>query len=174
MIDLQYPIGKYEVQPFSEALTKEWLLSVQSLPLVLETAILNLDEQQLNTPYREGGWTVKQVVHHLADSHMNAYLRFKFGFTEDNFIIKPYNEALWAELNDVHELPINVSTTLLHALHKRFYSFLQAFTLNDFERIVFHPEHNKNFTLWQLLGMYAWHGKHHVAHITSLRERMKW
>ncbi len=173
-MDLQYPIGKYAMQPFSEELKREWLLDIQALPLLVENAILNLDEQQINTSYREGGWTIEQVVHHLADSHMNAYIRFKLGFTEHNPTIKTYEEAKWAELEDVKELPINVSITLLHALHKRWHTFLQAFSVIDFEKTIFHPEHQKQFTLWQLLGMYAWHGRHHVAHITSLRERMKW
>lgn len=174
MIDLKYPIGKYEVQPFSDALMQEWLLDIQSLPLVLENAVLNLDEKQLDTPYREGGWTVKQVVHHLADSHMNAYTRFKLGFTENTPVIKAYDEVMWAELDDVKKLPINISITILHALHIRLHTFLQSFTREDFEKKIFHPGHNEEFTLWQLLGMYAWHGRHHVAHITSLRERMKW
>ncbi len=172
--DLKYPIGKYERQPFSEALKKEWLSDIQSLPLLLENAVVNLDEQQLATPYREGGWTVQQVVHHLADSHMNAYIRFKLGFTENDPVIKPYEEALWAELTDVTAVPINISITLLHALHTRWYTFLQSLSDSDFEKTIFHPEHRRQMTLWYLLGMYAWHGKHHVAHITSLRERMKW
>ncbi|MBK7883214.1 MAG: putative metal-dependent hydrolase [Chitinophagaceae bacterium] len=174
MSDLKYPVGEYVMQPFSNVLKKEWLLDIQSLPLFLENAILNLDEQQLNVPYREGGWTVKQVIHHWADSHMNDYVRFKLGFTEDNPVIEAYDEVKWAELDDVKELPINISITLLHALHIRWYAFLQAFTNSDFDKTIFHPGHNKEFTLWQLLGMYAWHGRHHVAHITTLRKRMKW
>ena len=172
--DLKYPIGKYIVQPFSEKLLGEWLIDIKNLPQHLENAILNLDEQQLNTVYREGGWTVKQVVHHVADSHMNAYIRFKLRLTEDSLIIKPYDEAAWAEMADTKNLPINISLTLLHSLHIRWVEILKNMSSEDLAKTVFHPEHKKEFTLWELLGMYAWHSKHHVAHITSLRERMGW
>lgn len=172
--DLKYPIGKYIVQPFSEKLLAEWLTDVKNLPQHMENAILNLDEAQLNTPYRDGGWTVKQVVHHVADSHMNAYIRFKLGLTEDNPMIKPYDEVAWAEMSDTKNLPINVSLTILHAVHTRWNEVLKNMSRGDLDRTVFHPEHKKQFTLWELLGLYAWHSKHHVAHITSLRERMKW
>ena len=172
--DLKYPIGKYEVQPFSPEHLREWLQDIKDLPHHLENAVLNLDEDQLNTPYREGGWTIKQVVHHVADSHMNAYIRFKLGLTEENPVIKPYDEAKWATMNDVRELPGNISLTLLHALHLRWYSVLQTLTKEEFGRTVYHPEHKAEFLLWDLLGMYAWHSKHHVAHINNLRERMKW
>ena len=172
--DLRYPIGKYIAQPFSEKLLGEWLIDIKNLPQHLENAVLNLDEAQLNTPYRDGGWTLKQVVHHVADSHMNAYTRFKLGLTEDNPTIRPYDEVAWAKMNDSENLPINISLTLLHALHVRWYEILRQLTEADLNRTVFHPEHKKEMTLWFLLGMYAWHGKHHVAHITSLRERMKW
>ncbi len=174
MEDPRYPIGKYITQPFSEKLWKEWLTDIKFLPQHLENSVLNLDEAQLNTPYREGGWTVKQVVHHVADSHMNAYIRFKLRLTEDNLVIKPYNEALWAEMVDTKNLPINISLTLLHALHSRWYEILKNMSKEDLDKTAFHPEHKKEFTLWELLGLYAWHSKHHVAHITSLRERMKW
>ena len=172
--DLKYPIGKYIVQPFSEKLLAEWLTDIKNLPQHLENAILNLDETQLNTPYREGGWIVKQLIHHVADSHMNAYIRFKLGLTEVNPTIKPYDEAAWAEMADTKNLPINISLTILHAMHARWYEVLKNMNREDLDKTVFHPEHKKEFTLWELLGMYAWHGKHHVAHITSLRERMKW
>ena len=172
--DLKYPIGKYIVQPFSEKLLAEWLTDIKNLPQHLENAILNLDETQLNTPYREGGWIVKQLIHHVADSHMNAYIRFKLGLTEVNPTIKPYDEAAWAEMADTKNLPINISLTILHAMHARWYEVLKNMNREDLDKTVFHPEHKKEFTLWELLGMYAWHSKHHVAHITSLRERMKW
>ncbi len=172
--DLRYPIGQYITQPFSEKLLGEWLTDIKNLPQHLENAILNLDEAQLNTTYREGGWTLKQVVHHVADSHMNAYMRFKLGLTEDNPAIKPYDEAAWAEMDDTKNLPINISLTLLHALHSRWHEVLKNMSAADFDKTVFHPEHNKEMTLWYLLGMYSWHSRHHVAHITSLRERMKW
>jgi hypothetical protein len=172
--DPRYPIGKYEAQPFSEKLWKEWLMDVSNLPQHMENAILNLDQAQLDTPYRDGGWTVKQVVHHVADSHMNAYIRFKLGLTEDNPTIKPYDEAAWAEMADTKNLPINISLTILHAVHRRWDEILKNMSREDLDRTVFHPEHKKQFTLWQFLGLYSWHSRHHVAHITSLREKMKW
>ncbi|MBX2934034.1 MAG: putative metal-dependent hydrolase [Ferruginibacter sp.] len=172
--DVRYPIGKYIAQPFSDTLFGEWLIDIKNLPQHLENAVLNLDEQQLDTTYRQGGWTVKQLVHHVADSHMNAYIRFKLGLTEDNPTIKPYDENAWAMMNDTKNLPINISLTLLHSLHIRWYQILNGMTAADLNRTVFHPEHKKQFTLWELLGLYAWHGKHHSAHITALREKMNW
>ncbi len=172
--DLRYPIGKYINQPFSEKLLGEWLIDIKNLPQHLENAILNLDESQLNTRYRDGGWTVKQVVHHVADSHMNAYIRFKLRLTEDNLIIKPYDEAAWAEMADTKNLPVNISLTLLHALHSRWIEVLKNMSREDLDKTAYHPESKIEYTLWGLLGLYAWHSKHHVAHITSLRERMKW
>jgi len=172
--DLRYPIGQYEQKPFSADQKEEWLADIKFLPQAIEYAITNLDEAQLQTPYREGGWTVHQLVHHVADSHMNAYCRFKLGYTEESATIRPYDENLWVQTSDVQNLPINVSITLLHALHQRWYEFLKNLTSEDFNRTVYHPEHKKEFTLWHLLGMYAWHSRHHTAHITSLRERMNW
>jgi hypothetical protein len=172
--DLSYPIGRYETRPFSTPQKEEWLNDIKFLPQLLENAIVNLDEAQLLTPYREGGWTVQQTVHHVADSHMNAYCRFKLGLTEDRPAIRPYDQAAWAKLSDSAKIPINISLTLLYALHTRWYSLLSDIGPGEWERTVYHPEHQKEMTLWYLLGMYAWHGKHHVAHITSLRERNKW
>lgn len=172
--DPRYPIGKYEVQPFSSEQKAIWLNDIKYLPELLEHSILNLDAAQLDTPYREGGWTVKQLVHHVADSHMNAYIRFKLGLTEDNPTIKTYDEKLWAEMDDVKKLPINISLTLLHALHARWYEAIKNLTEEAWQRTLYHPEHKKTFTLWHFLGLYAWHGKHHVAHITTLREKNGW
>ena len=172
--DLRYPIGKYEPQPFSEKLKQDWLNDIKFLPQLLENAIVNLDEAQLLTPYRDGGWTPQQVVHHVADSHMNGYIRHKLALTEDNPTIKPYEEKLWADLSDVETIPVNISITLLYALHTRWYTAISDLTIHDWQRKAFHPEANKEMTVWYLLGNYAWHGKHHVAHITSLRERNDW
>jgi uncharacterized damage-inducible protein DinB len=174
MQDLRYPIGKYEEQSFSLDQKNKWLADIKFLPQELENAVLNLDEAQLNTPYREGGWNVKQVVHHVADSHMNAFIRFKLGLTEDNPTIKPYDENLWAQHADVEKLPVNVSLTILHPLHLRLHILLQHVTDEQWQRTIVHPEHNRQMTLWYLLGNYAWHGRHHTAHITSLRERNNW
>jgi len=172
--DLRYPIGKYAAQPFSHEQKEKWLLDLTFLPEELELSVQNLDAHQLQTPYREGGWTVQQLVHHVADSHMNAYIRFKLGLTENNPPIKPYEEKEWAKLADVEALPINVSLTLLHALHKRWVAAIKDISEEQWQRTLFHPEHKKEMSLWYLLGMYAWHGKHHVKHITALRERMGW
>src|ERR1700755_2092769 len=126
--DLRYPIGKYVPQPFSTKQKDEWLTDIKFLPQALENAILNLDEAQLFTPYREGGWTVQQVVHHVADSHMNGYIRHKLALTEDNPTIKPYEEKLWADLSDVETIPVNISITLLYALHTRWYTAISDLT----------------------------------------------
>jgi uncharacterized damage-inducible protein DinB len=172
--DARYPIGSYVPQAFGNALKEEWLADIQLLPQRLEAALHDLDEAQLHTPYREGGWTVHQLVHHVADSHLNAYCRFKLGYTEEGATIRPYEEKLWAETADVQQLPVNVSITLLFALHQRWYAFLKKFVEEDWQRTIFHPEHKKSFTLWHLLGMYAWHSRHHVAHITTLRAQRQW
>lgn len=173
-IDPRYPIGKYEPKAFSEKQRDEWLADIKFLPEEVERAILNLDEAQLQTPYRDGGWTVQQLVHHLADSHMNAFIRFRLGLTEENPTIKPYDENAWAVLADVNTVPINVSLTLLHALHQRMYATIKDLTPEQWERTIVHPEHNRQMSLWILLGLYAWHGRHHTAHITSLREQKGW
>ncbi|MEO6674864.1 MAG: YfiT family bacillithiol transferase [Ginsengibacter sp.] len=178
-IDMRYPIGKTNDQPFagieySEEVKNTLLRNIENCPGLLENAVLNLDEHQLNTPYRDGGWTVTQVVHHVADSHMNAYIRFKLALTEDNPVIKPYDEAAWAMLSDTQNLPINISLTLLYALHLRWVEILKSINEIDWQKTVFHPQQKKTLTLWTLLNIYSWHGKHHTAHITKLRERMGW
>ncbi len=173
-VDPRYPIGKFEPVPYSDKTRDALLTDILFLPRQLEYAILNLDEFQLGTPYRDGGWTIRQVVHHVADSHINAYVRFRLGLTEDKPTIKPYMEEKWAVLPDVERVPVNVSLTLLHALHTRWYELLKHFHAGDWERTIVHPEHGKEFTLWEMLGSYAWHGRHHTAHITSLRERLGW
>src|SRR5437763_12137796 len=138
MIDPHYPIGKYEPQEYSEKQKQQWLSDIKFLPDSIEQAIINLDEEQLHTPYREGGWTVHQLVHHVADSHMNAYIRFKLGYTEENPSIKPYDQEAWATAADVRHLPVNVSITLIHSLHRRWYEFLTSFSEQDWQRTVFH------------------------------------
>ena len=173
--DPRYPVGQYEPKPFSIETKVEWLADIKLLPQALEYALLNLNEDQLHTPYREGGWTIHQLVHHVADSHINAYCRFKLGLTEDNPTIKPYEEKLWVTLHDVEKLPVNVSITLLHALHLRWYETLKYVTDDEWNnRTVFHPEQKKTMRLWYLLGLYAWHCRHHVAHINALREQKGW
>ena len=173
-VDPRFPIGKFEAQPYSEKQKEAWLTDILFLPRQLEYAVLNLDEVHLDTPYREGGWTVRQLVHHVADSHMNAYMRTKLAFTEDNPTIKPYDQDAWVKLQDVATVPINMSLTLLHALHTRWYEFLKSIPDEAWQRTAVHPESQRQFTIWEFLGIYAWHGRHHVAHVNALRERMGW
>lgn len=172
--DPRYPIGKVQFVEYSEKEKDARIADVLFLPRMLEYAVLNLDEKQIQTPYREGGWTIHQLVHHLADSHMNSFIRFKLALTEDNPAIKPYDEDQWSRLPDVSNLPINVSITLLHSLHRRWHTLLESMSEQDFKRTVFHPERQRNISLWDMLLIYAWHGKHHVAHITNLRELNGW
>ena len=178
--DPRYPIGKVEDQLFSnkgaydERIKQAHLLDIAQCPALLEQAIANLDAHQLDTSYRDGGWTVRQVVHHVADSHMNGYIRLKLALTEEDPAIKPYDEAAWAELADTKNLPVNISLTILHALHLRWVELIKSVTEVQWQRTYYHPEHKRSFTLWEMLGTYAWHGKHHAAHITALRERMGW
>ncbi len=173
-MDLRYPIGQYIPAPFSDELKTERLADIKFLPGLLERAVENLDESQLNTPYRDGGWTVKQVVHHVADSHMNALSRLKFTLTEDNPTIMGYDENKWAQTVEYSELPVNISLTMIHTLHMKLAEIFSNLSASDWKRTYIHSHSKKQFDLWFLLGMYAWHGKHHVAHITSLRERKGW
>lgn len=172
---LKYPAGKFEAPAeITPQILQGWINDIRHLPSLLEIATQDLDEAQLLTPYRPGGWTVAQVVHHVADSHMNAYIRFKLALTEDNPTIKPYEEHLWAELPDTHKTAINVSNTLLHALHKRWTVLLDNLTPEQWERTFLHPATQKTAALKMVAGMYAWHGRHHLMHIIRLKERMGW
>ena len=172
--DLRYPIGKFErPESLTDSLRRAFIQQIEEAPAKMRAAVAGLIDQQLDTPYRPGGWTVRQLVHHLPDSHMNSYVRFKLALTEDEPTIKPYDEALWAKLNDSKETPIEVSLTLLEALHKRWITLLRGMQTGDFARRLKHPERG-TMTLDDALTTYSWHGKHHVAHITSLRHRMSW
>jgi len=178
-MDLQYPIGKFawnrsgEGLSASEAERQQWLADVEQTPARLRAAVAGLTDSQLDTPYRPGGWTIRQVVHHLADSHMNACVRFRLALTEDVPTIKPYDEKLWANLSDACTGPLEPSLTLLDALHQRWIRLLRPLNAEDLSRAFMHPELGRT-TLEKYLAMYAWHGKHHVAHITALRERSGW
>jgi hypothetical protein len=173
MTDLQYPLGRHTLV---EALTPEQrvecIVQIADAPGHLRRAVVGLDERQLDTPYRPDGWTVRQVVHHLPDSHVNAYVRFKLALTEDQPTIKPYSQALWASTPDVRA-PAEVSLALLAALHERWVLLLRGMTPAQFARTLNHPEAGV-LTLDGMLAQYAWHGRHHTAHITRLRERMAW
>lgn len=173
--ELAYPIGRFQIpESYDEASLNQWISKIEASPQWYDYSIENLDEAQLHTPYRPGGWTIIQIVHHVADSHMNGYTRFKLALTEQSPEIKPYNEALWAELPDVREVPLNVSITLIHALHRRWAPLLRSFKPEDWERTYFHPEAGRTIPLWESLASYAWHCKHHFEHIIRLRERMGW
>ena len=173
-VDVRYPIGKHQMVPFSQEEKEARLADILFLPRMLEYAVLNLNDDQIQTPYRDGGWTVNQVIHHVADSHMNAFIRFKLGLTEDNPTIKPYIQSAWGETADVTAVLVNLSITLLHSLHHRWYELLKTISDEQWERTIYHPEQERKITLWELLLIYAWHGKHHAAHVTNLREQMGW
>jgi len=174
MSDLRYPIGtfKYEGELTEEG-RRRAIDAIAEAPARLRAAVEGLAPQQLETPYRPGGWTVRQLVHHLPDSHLNAYTRFKLALTEEEPTIKPYDEAQWANLEDGRNAPAVISLALLEALHQRWVLLLKSLQPADFGRTLRHPERGV-MTLDELLSLYAWHGRHHIAHITSLRERMAW
>lgn len=173
--DLRYPTGRFsfdsEVTPEKRAKS---IAAIREAPAAFRSAVRGLNDAQLNTPYRPDGWTVRQVVHHVPESHMNAYTRFKLGITEDNPTITPYDEHAWASLPDVPREPIETSLALLDALHKRWVTLLETMKPEAFARTVVHPEYQRPLTLDYLLQMYAWHGRHHTAHITELRKRSGW
>ena len=174
MTDPRFPLGKFSYNgPLSEEQRHKLLDDVAQTPINLRTSVKGLSDSQLDTPYRDGGWTVRQVVHHVPDSHMNAYVRFKMALTEDSPTIKTYEEARWAELPDTKATPVEVSLVLLDTLHDRWVRLLRSLTPEQWNRTYRHPELGP-MTLEKVLALYAWHGRHHVAHITSLRERQGW
>ncbi|MGH7745472.1 MAG: YfiT family bacillithiol transferase [Candidatus Dormibacteria bacterium] len=171
--DLRYPIGKPDrPDHLTEEQRREFIQAIEETPAKLRAAVARLSEAQLDTPYRPDGWTVRQVVHHLPDSHMNALVRVKLALTEDEPTIRPYNEARWAELPDARGA-IEPSLALLDALHQRWVYLLRSLAPGQWSKKMIHPEHGP-MTLDKALAMYSWHGRHHVAHITSLRERNAW
>ena len=174
-VDMRYPIGRFRFDGDASAGRRhDWIDEIAAAPEQLREAVAGLTAAQLDTPYRDGGWTVRQVVHHLPDSHLNAYTRIKLALTEDEPTIKPYEEARWAELPDSRSGDIEPSLSLLEFLHQRWLMLLRQLEPGDYERQFRHPEHGRIFKLGETLAMYAWHGRHHVAHITSLRKRKGW
>ncbi len=172
-MDVRYPIGHFEfVGEASSSLRDAWIREIEELPMKLNEAVRGLSEEQLNLVYREGGWSLRQVVHHLADSHMNSFIRFKLALTEDTPTIRPYYEDRWAELQDSLHIDITLSIMLLEALHRRWVILLKSMNDSDYSRKFLHPESQKLIRLDYNLGTYAWHGKHHVAHITTLRSAL--
>ena len=172
--DPRFPIGKFE---WKGALTseqrKQCISDIEKTPADFRAAVRELNDQQLDTPYRDGGWTVRQLVHHVPDSHLNSYVRFKLALTEEEPTIKTYDEKLWAELPDSRETPIETSLALLDNLHRRWVVMLRSMKASDFSCKFRHPEHGA-VTLDWAVALYAWHGRHHTAHITALRKRMGW
>ncbi len=170
---LRYPIGTFQKPTeISPEMLLGWITDLENLPELLRKSVEGLSEQQLLLPYRPEGWTIRQTVNHVADSHANAFIRFKLGLTEDVPTIKPYEEHLWAELEDGKNAPIEWSLTMLDVMHKRWIMLLKSMTDVQFTRQFRHPETKQLNTLKTVTGMYAWHSKHHTAHITELRKRM--
>lgn len=174
MTDPRYPTGKFVPPAQATKDSRSGAIEViADTPQLLRDAVQGLDEDQLDTPYREGGWTLRQVVHHVPDSHLNAYIRLKLALTEPAPVIKPYDEAAWASLADTTAVPIDVSLNLLDALHTRWVALFRSMKDDDFRREYVHPETGRH-ALDHLLALYAWHGPHHVAHITMTRARLGW
>jgi uncharacterized damage-inducible protein DinB len=174
MIDFRYPIGTFQKPSvFTDELRKQYIQTLEQLPQVLHSAVEGLEDDQLNTPYREGGWTVRQVVHHLADSHLNSYTRFRLALTEQSPTIQTYDEQKWAELIDAKHAPIFSSLAILDGLHQRWTTLLRSFSEEDWHKAFIHPDLGA-VSLDMATALYAWHSEHHVAHITSLVEREGW
>jgi hypothetical protein len=172
---LRFPIGKFEApQILTQELMDGYIKDIETLPARLKQAVNGLNDAQLDTPYRPDGWTIRQVVHHCSDSHMNSMIRFKLALTEDEPTIKPYYEERWAELADSKTIPIAPALLLLEGLHQRWTILLRSLSNEDLQKTFIHPEHGKRFRLDENIGVYAWHGNHHLAHITSLKTRMNW
>lgn len=172
---LKYPIGPFECpEPINADHIKDWIQTLEQLPERLKALVSPLNEEKLNTQYRPEGWTVRQVVHHLADSHHHSYIRFKWALTENTPLIKAYNEADWCELFDSNKAPINLSLEHLSAVHAKLVYLLKGLSFEDLEANFVHPETKKTINLKQLTGMYAWHSKHHYAHIENLLKRHNW
>jgi hypothetical protein len=172
--DPRYPIGKYsKPASFDDAWRAAAIAAIEHTPRKLREAVSGLTNAQLDTPYRDGGWTVRQLVHHVADSHVNAYVRTRLALTEENPPVKPYDESKWAELADAKTMPIEPSLAIIDALHARWVHLLKTLSSGAFTRTMYHPEHG-TLVLDGMLAIYAWHGPHHTAHVTRLRERNGW
>ena len=172
-MDERYPIGHFELEgEMTPSVIESWIYEIEALPRSLREAVQDLNDEQLDTAYRVGGWTVRQVVHHIADSHMNAYIRFRLALTEHQPAIKPYEEAKWAELPD-YTLPVDISLSLLGTLHRRLSTLLHSLSPSDMKKTFIHPDSGE-VSVGENIGIYAWHGRHHLAHITTLRDRKDW
>jgi uncharacterized damage-inducible protein DinB len=174
MDDLRYPVGRFRFDPAATGETRRQAIdAIAAAPVALRAAVAGLSDAQLDTPYRPGGWTVRQLVHHVADSHVNAYVRFRLTVTEADPLLRTYEEKAWAELEDARSAPVEMSLALLDALHARWVRMLRSLPPQAMERTARHPDHGV-MSMDYLLQQYAWHGRHHVAHVTSLRARENW
>jgi hypothetical protein len=172
---LKYPIGHFQMpEQITENTYRQWIDDIETFPAKLRATVEGMSDEQLNTPYRPGGWTVKQVVHHVVDSHMNSYVRFKWTLTEDKPMIKAYWEDRWAKLIDYDETPVSVSLDLLKFLHIRWMILIKSLTEAELAQSLIHPEYQKEINLLEMVGTYAWHSNHHLAHIQRLVMRMGW
>jgi hypothetical protein len=172
--DERYPIGKFESKAtYTVQEIQECIDRITALPALLEAEVQGLTDSQLDTPYREGGWTVRQVVHHVPDSHMNAYIRMKWALTEQNPLIKAYDEKGWAETQETKSSP-EISISFLKALHTKWVALIKTLTASDLQKGFIHPDTKQHIPMSRLIATYAWHGDHHLAHITSLKKRMGW
>lgn len=172
-IDLRYPVGRFSPVVETTEVIEAAIRGIESLPAAMRAAVDGLTDQHLERPYRAGGWTIRQVVHHVADSHMNGLVRTKLALTENNPTIKPYDETAWAQLADVR-LPIDISLTIIDGIHRRWVHVLRSLGPEQFGRTFVHPEHGQTMTIGYQVQDYGWHGRHHVAHITTLRQREGW
>jgi len=172
---LRYPIGKFQFSiPVSREQLASWIDQLEYYPKQLEDLVISLSDQQLDTPYRPGGWTVRQLVHHISDSHHNSYTRFKWALTEDQPVIKAYEEKAWAKLHDSQNAPLRMSLDHLRIVHDKLVYLLRGLSAEEFDRTFIHPDGNKVYTLIETLGHYAWHGEHHYTHILNLCQREGW
>jgi len=172
--NLKYPIGRYLLEDvIDKASINKWIKEIESLPKKLTEAVIGLNKEKLQTPYRPEGWNIQQVVHHIADSHLNAYIRFKLALTENKPIVKPYDEKLWAELPDVKVVDVSVSLDLIKSLHIKWTTLLKQLSEEELDKEFLHPESGMK-KLRESISHYAWHGNHHLAHINSLKQRMNW
>lgn len=173
--ELKYPIGHFIfTKKVSDVILSDWISELEALPTRLEDLVVNLNEEQLDTPYRPNGWTVRQVVHHIADSHHHSYTRFKWALTEDRPLIKAYNEKEWSNLFDAHKAPIALSLDYIKVLHAKLVYLLKGLSMADLERVYIHPDGDVEISIIENIGKYAWHGNHHLAHITGLLDRKGW
>ena len=172
---LRYPIGKFKApEEYTTEYLSERIEEIAQFPVVFKKEVLHLNDEQLNTPYRNGGWTIRQVIHHCADSHMNCLIRLKWALTEDTPTIKFYFEDRWGEMADNATMPVAPSLSFLEGLHFRLAYLMKSLSESDFNKSFIHPEHNASFQIKEIIGTYAWHGLHHLAHITELKKRKGW